>query len=387
MSYAMIFPILRELFANSSSGGSSFFGFVQSSGNLVGLLAGLVLGRLSDSSGRRPVLRFCQIIAIIGSVFLTVGMRNLAACGWMLRQVCRSSGSTLSKAFVVDSVENQKDRAGEIAQLMAAQALGFTVGTSVGGYLSRSGPSLSLLCSGCVSVCSLALGALLLPADKKSATALKAQNTTKSQPHNVWSVVAVPSVMALLGVRALTTLAFHCFVSTFPMYAKDRFDINTEELGYWMSLIGLMFGLMNAFVVPSLSKMGTSSTQMICSLVTLTISRFCFAFAYNKVMLAGAQLLVAIGAGMLSTLLTSELSVHAKEHVGFLMGVSESIKSGAGILAPFGSALVYQHYGSGVPSIIAGVLTLCSLAMYCGCVNRTTESKGSSVPTNSKKLK
>ena len=142
--------------------------------------------------------------------------------------------------------------------------------------------------------------------------------------------------------------------------------MEAEELGYWLSFIGLMFGLVNAFVVPRLAAIGSPDAQMVCALLVLALARFVFALAHRKPWLVLAQSLVAMGAGVLSTLLTSQLAVHASEHMGFLLGLSESIKSGAGIIAPMGSALIYARYGTGAPSVASGGLTIAALALYAG---------------------
>ena len=73
LSYSMFIPLIPDLFGTKQAGGASTFGLIQSVANAFALICGLILGRMSDLRGAKPMLVICQVHTIFssGSVIFT----------------------------------------------------------------------------------------------------------------------------------------------------------------------------------------------------------------------------------------------------------------------------------------------------------------------------
>ena len=136
VGFGIVIPVLL-LHAEESFGASNLQATLLLSAYSMGLVvAGPILGRLSDAFGRRPVLIYSQIGTLIG--FLILGLANSL---WLLdlgRIIDGLSGGNISTAQAyINDITNEKNRARGFGLISAAFGAGFIVGPALGGLVVR----------------------------------------------------------------------------------------------------------------------------------------------------------------------------------------------------------------------------------------------------------
>src|SRR3954464_12236179 len=135
VGFGIIIPLL-PFYAQTFGASPVVIGLLFAIFSLCQLVAGPVLGDLSDRHGRRPVLVFSLAGTVISFVMLA-----LAHSVWMLfaaRIVDGLSGGNIStaRAYVADVTE-PKDRSRAYGLIGAAFGLGFIFGPALSGVLAR----------------------------------------------------------------------------------------------------------------------------------------------------------------------------------------------------------------------------------------------------------
>jgi DHA1 family tetracycline resistance protein-like MFS transporter len=303
LSFATFIPLLPQLLAESDGVVKpSLFGLAQSIANGVSLFTLIGLTHLSDTYGRQETILLSQIVSVAGSFCFLVGGRSFATLALTLKQVHRSASRSVSKAYVIDIVTSE-ERAASISRMMAGMSLGFAIGSSCGGFLEKVvGLKQTLYFSALAGLASIVTTFFFLPSTKTRQSVARGKEKENSHESvsfvgaisSLQSAATNPLVVALMLVRLLTTLAFQCFISTFSLMAKQRFDWSSEELGYSLTFIGLCFSVTNLVIVPPLTRAASPVTLMVVALSTLTASRILFAVAESYVVFGSAQVMPAL---------------------------------------------------------------------------------------------
>src|SRR5687767_5215699 len=129
------------------------------------LVSGPFLGRLSDTTGRKPLLLVSQLGTCIGFL-ITAFAPNL----WVLFFARAVDGMTagnlsLAQAYISD-VTRPEERAKAFGLIGIAFGVGFLVGPAVSGILSRWDFRLPIFAAAALSAASIATTWRLLPAVK-----------------------------------------------------------------------------------------------------------------------------------------------------------------------------------------------------------------------------
>ena len=165
MSIGLIVPVLPALvglLTGSQVDQAFWYGVVTFAFSLANFFGSPVLGALSDSHGRRPVLLigFCGLAL---SFFATA----LATAVWMLIAVRLVSGAmqanmSVANAYVAD-ITPPEGRAKRFGMLGAMFGLGFILGPVMGGLLGAINLQLPFVVAGSLALLNLLYGFFVLP--------------------------------------------------------------------------------------------------------------------------------------------------------------------------------------------------------------------------------
>ncbi|MCA9763612.1 MAG: MFS transporter, partial [Gemmatimonadetes bacterium] len=130
LGFAIVLPIL-PFYALELDATPEMVGWLIASFSIAQLVASPLWGRLSDRTGRRPVL----LISLFASsvAFLVFGFANSLWLLFLSRVVQGAGGGTtgVAHAYVSDTVA-PADRARALGWLSAATAAGFMMGPAIG---------------------------------------------------------------------------------------------------------------------------------------------------------------------------------------------------------------------------------------------------------------
>ncbi len=313
------------------------------------LVSGPFLGRLSDTTGRKPLLLVSQLGTCIGFL-ITAFAPNL----WVLFFARAVDGMTagnlsLAQAYISD-VTRPEERAKAFGLIGIAFGVGFLVGPAVSGILSRWDFRLPIFAAAALSAASIVTTWWLLPAVKPGGAGAGVPSRRLSLFE--WRAYAVyfkePRLASKLWQFLMFSLGFAMFVGGMPLFVERRLlwegqPFGPEQVGYVWALAGL-FGVVwqgpaLGWLVRRFGELRLNRAGFIGYIGGYTLLAFCTSIP----MLIAATAVMSMGS-LVRPALTS-LITHAapREEQGVVLGLMQSLNSGALIVGPLAAGYLIEH--------------------------------------------
>ena len=355
LGYSLILPLL-PYYAETFGATLSLVGLLGTVNALSQLIAAPVVGRLSDRYGRRPLL----IVSIVGTFvsFVLLGLAGSLTAIFISRALDGLFGGNvaLARAYITD-VTDEKNRARALGIIGAAFGLGFIIGPAMGGFLSQYGYGVPALVAAGLSLINLAGVVLWLP---ESLTA-EARERMRKSPRTaftlraLWQALHEPCCADLLQIRLLSSLAFGLFQSNFALWAKTRLGLTVQTTSYVLTYVGVLAVIVQGFAIGRLTSRFRERSLIVASIVALAFSLVVWGVAPNLATLFVVLAPLALGGGLLNTLLTSQLTQAVQpEEVGGILGLSASLQTLSQIVSPGAGGAMLDRVGTWAPGVVGG---------------------------------
>ncbi|UCG89205.1 MAG: MFS transporter [Gemmatimonadota bacterium] len=330
--FGIILPVIPYYAQEFGAGG---FGY----GALIGIFsllqfsATMLLGRLSDRIGRRPVLLGTIFFAALG--YLAFAAAQSYAVLFLARMVSGFAAGNISvaQAYMAD-ITAPSERSRGMGLIGAAFGLGFIVGPALGGVAGHyGGPAGAGLAAAGLCLLNFFSAFLLL---KES---LHQEHRAKRALLDIEHIVQGlrdPLLGRLFAVFGLIPFAFSGFIVSFPLYAGAEFGWDEIELAKYFTLVGLVAASVQGYVFGKLSRrfgdrklivIGTigmavpmALTSFVPAAIWLYVLGFAIAFA-NSILSPGLM-------GMISTLASAT-------EQGAMLGAAQALSSLGRLSGPF----------------------------------------------------
>ncbi len=336
ISIGLIIPVLPALvgsFTSAPADQAFWYGVVTFAFGFANFFASPVLGALSDSRGRRPVL----LLGFFG-LALTFFGTALATALWMLIAVRLISGAmqsnlTIANAYVADFTPPE-DRARRFGMLGAMFGVGFILGPVMGGVLGAINLHLPFYVAGCLAMVNLAYGYLVLPEslpverrnrfDWKAATPVNALRAL-AQLKNAGRLAAVVTCSGLAQF-----LLYTCWV----LYTTFKFGWGPLENGWSLAAIGIVSAIVQGLLLERLLKHFTPRRLATLGLASTTVAYVLWGAASESWMMFAIIFFNLLGTTV-SASIQSIISGSADEHnQGRIMGAVNGLNSLMAVIAP-----------------------------------------------------
>lgn len=361
----------------------------------VGLLTGVyalgqlifapVWGRLSDRTGRRPLI----LVGIAGYVIALV-LFGLATSLWLL-YAARILGGVLSSAtlpasaaYVADMTTEEKRSRG-MAWLGTAVSLGFVVGPALGGILARrdlhfmerfwcfklDSFSVPFFAAAALALLTLFAAIRWLP------ESLPAQASTVAgeEKRTDWRRLA-QSLGPLLGLALLGQFGLALFEATFALFAQAKFNYGPAAVGAVFVVCGLVMTLFQVGAVSFLAGRIREIYQIGGGFGLMGTSLALLAIAPTKFFVFALVGLLALGMSFVSPNLGALISKRGgSRRVGAALGGQNAANSLGQASGPLlGSALFIWH--TNAPYLLTGgLLVLVALVVGWKAMGGQTEAR------------
>ena len=267
VGFGLIIPVTPKLIESIGSvsiaeaatiGGGMFFVF-----GAMQFLFGPLLGNLSDTFGRRPML----LLAVFG-LGLDYLLTALATHIWVLflaralSGICGASYST-ANAYLAD-ITSPENRAKAFGKMGAAFGLGFTIGPAIGGILGDVDPRLPFFVAAGISLMNFIYGYFVLP----ETLAPENRRVFVLARANPWGAFRVfksyPRVWPLGIVMFVYFFATSVYPAIWPFWGTAKYDWSSSTIGITLAVFGLSTAIVQGvFTGPVVKRIGESKTVVL----------------------------------------------------------------------------------------------------------------------------
>jgi DHA1 family tetracycline resistance protein-like MFS transporter len=368
MGFGLMIPQL-PFYATHFGAGAFTVALMFSVFSLCQLLAGPVLGGISDRKGRRPVLIFSQVgsvlgYALLGAVTLVQWSPAHAWIGLSLiflsRVIDGVSGGNISvaQAYVSD-VTTRENRARGMGVLGAAFGIGFAAGPAVGGLLGEIHPSYPALAAAVFSAVAAILTTLRLP---ETRVHQPSGSEMFLHPSGFTPVLKKPMPRALLLIGFASMLSFVMLEPTFALFlAATKKGWGPWEVGWFFTFAGVVIAVVQGGLIGKLTKRFGEWPLTIAGPTFVAIAMLVYVLhAYHPsvwlLLLAGLG--NAGGRSLAGPTMSSLLSKYTDEREqGVTFGLYHGLMSLARVIGPPIAGWAFTRHVSG-PYVIASALAL-----------------------------
>jgi MFS family permease len=347
---------------------------------LCQLVAGPVLGQISDRVGRKPVLAVSQVGTFAGLLLLAWAPNLTTVFVARVLDGLTAGNLSTAQAYIADST-HPRERARAFALIGIAFGIGFLVGPGASGYLThRFGFRVPILGAAALSLLSIVGTTLLLPGGKPEAVAASIDSeAAPAAPGGRrlrildWGTYVGyfrrPVLGALLFEFFLFTFAFAMFTSGVALFAERRYSVHgvpfgPKEVGYvfmYSGFVGIL--VQGSLRQGALVRAARESRLVLIGFVTAAVGYALLGLSYGLVSLGIAVSIAAFGTGVLRPVLTSLITQHvSRTEQGVVLGLNQSLMSISQIVGPvIAGALIDRHFLAEW-ALLAGAVMLAGIA-------------------------
>lgn len=356
----LIFPILPRLLQDVMHTAS----VAPALGIMIALYAAVqfvfapVLGTLSDTVGRRPVL----LISLAGAAINYVVMA-FAPLLWMLLVGRALAGLTsanisVATAYITD-ISPDDTRARRFGLLNAVFGAGFIIGPVLGGVLSDSWLRLPFIAAAVLNGGNFLLALLVLP-ETRVPSHRKIEFATTNPLRPLRWVFQMNGLLPIVLVYFIFSGAGEAYGTCWALWGFDTFRWNGFWIGLSLGAFGVCQTLVQVFLpgpaVKLLGERGAVITGTACASLALVVMAFAqhgwIVFAIMPVFA-----LAGLGSPAFQALATRQVD---DAHQGQFQGVLTSAISLASIIAPLAFSAFYFFVEKRWP----GAIWLAVVAIY-----------------------
>jgi MFS family permease len=350
LGLTMMLPLL-PFYAEHFGASPTVVGLLVSTYALCQLVAGPVLGQLSDRVGRKPVLTASQIGTFVG--FLVLAWAPSLWIVFLARIIDGLTAGNLSiaQAYIAD-VTTPKERARAFALIGIAFGIGFLVGPGASGYLAhRFNYQVPILCAAALSFLSIMGTTFLLPAVPPLPEDAPKADEGPVGPGgkrlklldwgNYLQYFRRPVLGGFLIEFFLFMFAFATFTSGFALFAERRLTwhgapFGPKEVGYMFMYSGFL-----GIIVQSAMRQGALVNRIgeirlvTLGLLSAVVGYALLGFSHGIALLLVAAGFASFGNGVLRPALTSLITQQVtRSEQGVVLGLTQSLLAVAQIVAP-----------------------------------------------------
>jgi predicted MFS family arabinose efflux permease len=319
------------------------------------LVAGPLVGMLSDRFGRRNVLLLSQIGTFAGLVMLACA--NSLVLVFVARIIDGLTSGNISVAHAY-AAEHSPLSARKQALGMTSGAIGtgLLIGPALSGFLVPYGHAAPIWAAAALSLVSILSTAVLLPPDQpQSATSER----PAPEPRPARVVLGMRYTWRLLALLLIFFVGNAMFLSQIGLFLSERFiwddhPFGARELGCVFAYAGFVNIVIQGLLISRVGLLASDRTTVVVAFGCAGTGFLALAFVAQVSLLAVCLTLIIAGSMFVRSTLTAELSRSAAlNRQGMVMGFNQSLMSVANILAPLLSGVLI---GRGLHTVWAAVI-------------------------------
>lgn len=379
LGYSIVLPFLVVLVLQFG-GNELVYGILGATYSFFQFIGAPILGKWSDSQGRRKILLLSQggtllawmifLIALfmpniilgrvdsklLGIFLITIPMLLL----FVARALDGITGGNISVAYAyLSDITSDEDRKKNFGKMAASGNLGFIVGPAMAGLLAGTvlGDKLPVL----VAILISAFGFLLIyfklieskpctlknPVDQLKARKLlgmehvDCQVIEEAKNIKLTEILRLKHIPLLLIVYFLIFLAFNFFYVAFPVHAINLLNWTVLDLGIFFSVLSTIMVIVQGPLLSIASKRFSELMLVVSGSIMLAISFFLFRYPSTLIIYIGV-VFFSFGNGIMWPSFLAVLSKKAGDkYQGAIQGFASSSGSIASIIGLISGGVLF----------------------------------------------
>ncbi|MBZ5610475.1 MAG: MFS transporter [Acidobacteriia bacterium] len=348
LGLTIILPLL-PFYAEKMGASPAVVGLLVSTYAFCQLIAGPMLGRMSDRTGRRPLLLVSQVGTFIG--FLILAYANALWLVFLARVIdgLTAGNLSLAQAYISD-VTKPEDRAKSFALIGIAFGMGFLLGPAISGFLSQYSYQYPIFAAAGLSATSILATYFLLPATLPAAAdSATPRKFTVLDWGSYLRYFREPALASLLWQFLAFTLTFSLFMTGFPLFAERRFvwqghPFGPKEVGYVYAYLGFLGVILQGGLIGRLVKVFGEINLVRAGFFFAMLGLAALGFTGSIPLMLVVAAAASLGTGMNRPALTSLITQKAaRSEQGVVLGLTQSLNSISSICAPAVAGFLIDH--------------------------------------------
>jgi len=311
LGFTVVMPLLAP-FAEQYGFREWQIGLLFSAYPFCQLIAGPILGRMSDRYGRRPILIFSQAGTALS--FLILGLSRNFTVMLLARMLDGASGGNIlvAQAYVAD-VTTPENRSRGMGLIGMAFGLGFVLGPLLGGVLVGLPVAgewrlrLPFLVAAGFSTLAWILVLTRLP-ESRSVGARNREAARVLSWRGLVDTATLPGIGQLILLGFLTVLAFAALEATLSLYLLHAWNWNARSIAFVFAGLGLLSALVQGGLIRRLVPRFGEPRLIAAGITSVALGFAGLALASGALELAGAIVLVGVGQGLVGPSVSGLLS-------------------------------------------------------------------------------
>jgi MFS family permease len=367
LGFTIIIPLL-PFYAEHLGASATVVGLLMSSYALCQLVAGPILGRLSDHMGRKPLLIVSQLGTLVG--FLIMAASHTLGLVFIARIIdgLTAGNLSLAQAYIADVTTPEK-RARSFGLIGIAFGIGFMVGPGISGLLLRFGYAYPILAAAFLSASSVVCTATLLPRVEPHADDGSSGPGGKRLSVFSWKAYVPyftrPELGPLLWQFFFFAFSFSLGISGFALFAERRFnwhgEVGARNVSYAFLYIGFLGAILQGGLIGRLVEWLGERKLVWMGFGLSAASSAWLAWVYTVPQLLG-NITLSAGSGVVRPAVTSLISRTAgKREQGVVLGLTQSLTSVSQIIGPVIAGSLIQREHLKAWALAAAVVAFCGM--------------------------
>jgi DHA1 family multidrug resistance protein-like MFS transporter len=245
-------------------------------------------------------------------------------------------------AYIGDST-SEEERGGGMGVLGAATGLGVVLGPAIGGLLGGESLSVPFFLTAGICLFTLVLVILFLP-ESLPTQARKSLVTSVNPPpqgSSLWQTLFGPLGVLLL-MAFLVSFGLTNFQGIFGYYALKKFGFGTEEVGWILTIVGIVSAVTQGVLTGPLTKRWGEATIIKITLLASAITFGLLLVANNLMTVLLTTGLFTLPNALLRPAVISLTSKNASERQGAAMGLNNTFNSLGRVVGPLWAGFAFD---------------------------------------------
>ena len=361
--FGMIIPLI-PFFADSFQVGATGIGLLMASFSLMQFIFSPILGRASDSVGRRPILLLSIFISCISFILFTIAYSFFILL--LSRMIAGlATEITVARAYIAD-ITSEKERTKGMGRIGAAFGAGIIIGPAISGFLSIYGFWAPGVAAVALTLLNLLLVFFFLPESiKPSQTSLKITlNSVNGFFGKLKRAFLIPFLGIVLIIYFFEEITHSTIAIIMPLLGISFFELQPFEMSYIFMYIGVIQIIMQGFIIGRISKKFNDEELIILGILLVVMGMFTIPLFPSIAFFLIITAITASGIGMLSTVIPSFISKKTPvNEQGSVLGITQSVSSVARIFGPLIGGFAFDFTGIASPFFLNAILMLAALGL------------------------